>query len=120
MSADCVRGILPMHEMVALEKPHHWICGFAAVAGRDFPVLDLTAKLAIPRGPPGREPFVIVVETTGRLAGFVADRVSELLDLRVHDFRNGVVRGRGRPRRVLDPDQIMTAEDWTACELSLR
>jgi purine-binding chemotaxis protein CheW len=118
MSADCVRGILPVHEMVALETPHDFICGFAAVGGRDFPVLDLRAKLGIPHGSHGREPFIIVVhaggEAGGRLLGFIADRVSELLDLRARDFRNGAVRGHGRPRRVLDPDRIMTADDWAA------
>ena len=112
MSADCVRGILPVHEMVALETPHHWICGFAAVGGREFPVLDLSAKLGISRGPHGREPFIIAVETGDRLAGFIADRISEVLELRARDFRNGAVRGFGRPRKVLDPEQIMTPDDW--------
>lgn len=114
MNADSVRGILPLHEMVALETPHPWICGFTAVGGRDLPVLDLRAKLGIAHGSHGREPFIVVVETEGRLAGFIADRVSEVLDLRARDFRNGAVRGHGRPRRVLDPDQIMTPEDWAA------
>ena len=114
VSADCVRGILPVHEMVALEAPHNFVCGFAAVGGRDFPVLDLRAKLDIPHGSHGREPFIIVVETGGRLAGFIADRISEVLELRSRDFRNGAVRGHGRPRRILDPDQIMTAAEWSA------
>jgi purine-binding chemotaxis protein CheW len=112
VSADCVRGILPVHEMVALETPHNFVCGFAAVGGRDFPVVDLRAKLDIPHGSHGREPFIVVVETSGKLAGFIADRISEVLDLRPRDFRNGAVRGHGRPRRVLDPDQIMTSEEW--------
>jgi chemotaxis signal transduction protein len=105
--------------MVALETPHNFVCGFAAVGGRDFPVLDLRAKLDITHGSHGREPFIIVVETGGRLAGFIADRISEILDLRTRDFRNSAVRGHGRPRRVLDPDQIMTPEQWAACGLNL-
>jgi len=112
MSADYVRGILPVHEMVALETPDHLICGFASVGGQEFPVLDLRAKLGIPHGSHGREPFIIVVETGGRMSGFIADRISEVLELRTRDFRNGAVRGHGRPRKVLDAEQIMTAEDW--------
>jgi len=112
MSADGVRGILPVTEMVALERPHLWICGFATVGGRDFPVLDLRAKLGISRGPRGREPFIIVVEAGDRLAGFIADRVSEVLELRPRDFRKGAVRGYGRPRKVLDPEWMITPEDW--------
>jgi purine-binding chemotaxis protein CheW len=118
MSADFVRGILPVHEMVALETPHQWICGFAALGGRDFPVIDLRAKLEIPHGSHGREPFIVVVEAGDRLAGFVADRVSEVLELRARDFRNGAVRTNGRPRKVLDPDQIMTTDDWVVARAS--
>jgi chemotaxis signal transduction protein len=120
--ASHVYGILPMHEMTALETAHEWICGFAAVRGRDFPVVDLRAKLEIAHGSHGREPFIIVVqmeaETEGKLVGFVADRVSEVLDLRQRDFRNGALRGHGRPRRVLEPGQIMKKEDWSALVFS--
>ncbi len=118
MSVEYVRAILPMHEMVALETAHHFICGFAVAGGHDFPVIDLRAKLGIAHGSHGREPFIIAVETAvetrGRLAGFVADRVSELLDVRKRDFRNGAVRGHGRLRRILEPDQVMKEEDWSA------
>jgi purine-binding chemotaxis protein CheW len=114
MDAEPVRGILPVREMTPLKVSHPWMCGFAALAGRDFPVLDLRAKLEIARGTRGREPFIIAVETQGRLAGFIADRVSEVLNLRQRDIRNGAVRGHGRPRRVLDPEQIMTVDDWAA------
>jgi chemotaxis signal transduction protein len=118
MLADCVRGILPMHEMISLETPHEWICGFAAVGGHDFPVVDLRAKLGIAHGSHGREPFIIVVETAGRLVGFVADRVTELVDLRTRDFRGGTARTQGRPRRILDPDRIMKEEDWAGFRVS--
>jgi chemotaxis signal transduction protein len=114
MHAEHVRGILPVHEMVALNAPHGWIIGFAAVGGRDFPVVDLAAKLAIPNGSRGREPFIIVLAAGEKLLGFIADRVSDLLDVRARDFRNGALRGHGRPRQVLDPGQIMTAEEWSA------
>jgi chemotaxis signal transduction protein len=114
MTADAVRGIIPVHEMTPLKAAHPWVCGFAALGGHDFPVLDLRAKLGIAHGSRGREPFIVAVEAEGRLVGFIADRVSELLELRVRDFRNGQARGHGRPRRVLDPDHIMTRLDWSA------
>jgi chemotaxis signal transduction protein len=116
MSADLVRGILPVHEMATLEVSHPWLCGFAAIGGHDFPVVDLRAKLGIAHGSRGREPLIVVVETGveahRHLAGFIADRISEVIELRQMDFRSGAVRGHGRPRRLLDPDQIMTAADW--------
>jgi chemotaxis signal transduction protein len=123
MSILFVRGILPVHQMTAspAHAPgHEWICGFAAVSGRDFPVVDLRVRLAIPHGSHGREPFIIVVQYEGRLVGFIAERVSEVLELRTRDFRNGMVRTHGRTRRVLEPNQIMNEEDWLALGHTLR
>jgi chemotaxis signal transduction protein len=119
MSIEFVRGILPVHQMTA-SPAHEWICGFAAVSGRDFPVVDLRVKLAIPHGSHGREPFIIVVQHDGRLVGFIAERVSEVIELRARDFRNGMVRTHGRARRVLEPNQIMNEADWSALGLTLR
>lgn len=117
MNIASVRSILPVHQMTPIVT-HKWVCGFAAIGGRDFPVLDLRAKLGIARGSHGREPFIIVVQTEEKLVAFIADRVSEVLDLRARDFRNGAIRTHGRVRRVLDPSQIMEAEDWSAVEFS--
>jgi chemotaxis signal transduction protein len=114
INSEYVRGILPMHEMVAFDGPSEWIRGYVSVGGRDVPVIDLRAKLGITHGSHGRDPFVIVVETEGRLIAFVADYVSEVLDLRQRDFWQGAIRIAGRQRRILDPAQIMSKEDWPA------
>jgi chemotaxis signal transduction protein len=117
VSEASVRGILPVHVLVASDVAHPWVSGVASIGGRDFPVIDLEAKLGIARGSHGRQPLIIVVEAGGRLVGFVADRVSDVLELRQRDFRNGAVRTRGRARRVLDPAEIMMQEDWLSVSL---
>lgn len=119
MSIAFVRSILPVHQMTPIAA-HPWLCGFAAISGRDFPVIDLRAKLGIPHGTQGREPFIIVVEANEKLFGFIADRVSEVIDLRARDFRNGAVRSTGRVRRVLEPAQMMQDADWPAIGLIMR
>lgn len=114
MSAEAVRGILPLHALVAPEEnhpPQPWICGFAAMGDRNFPVVDLGVKLGFEQRLRGREPLIVVVETKGRLAGFIAERVSEVIDLRQKDFRSGAVRGRGRTRKVLDPEELLRTEE---------
>jgi chemotaxis signal transduction protein len=78
----------------------------------------LQAKLGIEPGVRGREPFIIVLEIGDKLVGFIADRVSAILDLRGWDFRNGAIRTRGRARLVLEPAEIMKEEDWPALGLS--
>jgi chemotaxis signal transduction protein len=120
METDRVRGILPVREMIALQRnaaldifsaPDPWICGFAALRGRDFPVFDLRSKLGLRHGTHGRTPCIIVVELDGfygpQLAGFVADRVSEIVEARERDLRGGKLRTGGRPRAVLNPNVLL-------------
>src|ERR1700687_1823149 len=111
MDATRVRGILPIHQLVSRETAPASLCGVAMMGGCDFPVVDLRSKLGLTTAPGGRTPCIVVVEVTAtggaRLVGFVADRVSAVVQLRERDFRNGVARTKGRPRRLLDPDQIL-------------
>jgi len=115
-----VRGLVPAHELSLLEIPLSEQCGsilgIVILRGRDVPVVDLRGKLGIERGSQGRQPCVVVVEAcTGRLAGFVAECVSEVRMLRDRDFRNGSVRINGRVRRVLDADEILTEAEFLSC-----
>ncbi len=111
MDATVIRGLLPVHDIVMLDEPQQWIVGIAAIRGRDFPVVDLRGKLGIAHGSHGRQPCVVVVEIAGpRLVGFIADRVSEVMEIRKPDLSNGTLRIAGRTRRVLDPQKILTEE----------
>jgi chemotaxis signal transduction protein len=111
MDAARVRAIIPWHELVAEQS--EGLAGSATFQGRDFPVIDLPGKLGFRRASPGREPWIVVVEVaTGgdiQLAGFVADRICDVVTAREKDFIHGKLRMGGRPRRVLDPDVILRA-----------
>lgn len=113
MDATRVRGILPAHELMevaAVPGDPAGLAGYAALRGREFPVIDLRVKLGLPHGSHGRTPCIVVVEAGTpegpRTAGFIADRVSEVVDARVRDFRHGRLRI-GRPRRVIDADIVL-------------
>lgn len=109
MDASRIRGLLPADDVTMLDEPQEWITGIASIRGHNFPVVDLRGKLGIARGSHGRTPCIVVVEVAGpRLVGFYADRVSEVLNLRMLDLTSGTVRLTGRTRRVLDPDRILT------------
>jgi len=111
MDASCVRGLLPVQDMLMLDEPQQWIVGIAAIQGRDFPVIDLRGKLGIRHASVGRRPCIVVVEIAGpRLAGFVADRVSDVIELRSPDPEARTIRVSGRTRRILDPQKILTEE----------
>lgn len=118
MEAGRVRGILPWDDLVPCVMQNgarsHTVAGAAQFQGRELPVIDLAARLGLPRTPAGRSPRIVVVEGQaghGRgLAAFVADSVSKVIDVRARDYRDGMLRAGGRPRRILDPDAVLFAE----------
>ena len=100
------KAILPEHQLHAAEMAEpRWLVGTARAHGELFPVIDLRRKLNLKTGLYGRNPSIIAVDTGDGLAGFLADRVSEIIHARAHDFRNGKIR-LGRPREVLDPRSL--------------
>jgi chemotaxis signal transduction protein len=108
LDATRVRGLLPMHDMIRLEEPEGWIVGIAAVRGIDFPVVDVRGKLGIPHGSYGRRPCIVAVEVATprgpQIAGFIADRVSEVMNIRKHEIEEASIRTSGHRRRIFDPD----------------
>jgi len=114
-----VRGILPWSELAARENlagagPEDFIVGFGSFRGQIFPVIDLGRKFGFPRASRGRNPFIIVIETAGdsgsQTAGFVADVVSDVVDVRARDFRRGKIHAHGRPRRVIDANAVLSQD----------
>jgi chemotaxis signal transduction protein len=121
MNLDRVRGIVPAKELQKLEAPApgmlrffgSGMCGFASIRGRDFPVIDVRAKLGLPIGRRGRQPCIVAVEIDTpegrRLAGFLADRISEIVHVRERDFHLGKLRLGGRLRVMFDPESLLAA-----------
>jgi purine-binding chemotaxis protein CheW len=113
IEASRVRGILPWRELMATEGRTP-VAGFASLRGQLFPVIDLARKLGFAHASHGRSPCIIVVETEGsngqQLAGFVADGVSEVIQVRARDFRRGRIHAGGRPRRVVEVEALLAPE----------
>lgn len=122
IDAERVRGILPLHDLVAMPRTRSSLAGIASLGGRPLAVFNLRVKLGLPQGNQGRRPRIVVIDVDAgenrRLAGFIADRVSDVVIFRDRDFSHGAFRGNGRPRRLLDPDQVAT-EDELMCLCSV-
>ena len=60
----------------------------------------------------GSQRRIVVVQTSaGHLAGFIADRVADVIRYRARDLKNGILRGIGRARRVVDIDRVVEEDD---------
>ena len=122
IDAARVRAILPPHELTPVPLAHPCLAGIASLGGRTVAVFDLRARLRLAPASAGRRPKIVVIEVTtgaGRhLAGFVADRVTDVATLRDRAFSHGAFRGGARPRYLLDPDQLLSEDEliglWAA------
>ncbi len=112
VDAARVRAIVPIAELIPVRSSRPGVVGVVALTCGSAVVVDLGARLHVPAGAPAPQRQVIVVEAAeGRLAGFVADRVSAVIRYRSRDLRNGVLHGTGRARRVVDVDQVVSEDD---------
>ena len=112
MEAGRVRGILPYSELEPMPGMHPGLLGITSLQGHLIGVIDLRSKLRLAPASRGSQPKIVVLEvTTGdrpQLAGFVADRISDVVVYRDRDLRSGALRGKGRPRRLVDFDRLVT------------
>jgi chemotaxis signal transduction protein len=119
MEIRTVRGILPSHDMESVQEPWpalisyfgEWICGFATLRGRNLPVIDLRSKLHLPHASQGRNRCIVAIEVKTPdgplLAGFLADRVTDVVQARECDFSRGKLRVSGRLRQLIEPGMLL-------------
>lgn len=114
IDAARVKGIVPMHHMETVEPQEgdpQGLMGHAAVLGRPFPVLDLARWLGLRRRLQGRNPYIIVIDSTrvekSGILGFPVDRVCDVMTARERDYSHGKLRV-GRARRILDADRLFS------------
>jgi chemotaxis signal transduction protein len=130
--ADLVRGILPPSELVAWPGVRPDLLGIATLKGQSVAVIDLGRKLGLPPdAKPGPRPKIVIVEVAAGaveiaagaavaagaagprpfLAGFMADRVCDVVVYRSRDLHRGMLRGEGRPRKLIDVGRWVTEDD---------
>jgi chemotaxis signal transduction protein len=75
-------------------------------------VLDLGVRLNLPYATRGSQPKIVVAEHPGgQLAGFIADRVADVVAYRSRDLRNGVLHGLGRSRRLIELNTLAVGDE---------
>jgi chemotaxis signal transduction protein len=123
MEAVCVRGILPLTDLEPAATGHSGLLGLTSLKGQLVGVIDLRSRLGLPHTGKGSAPKIVVLELTSgarqQLLGFVADRISDVVVYRDRDLRSGALRGKGRPRKLVDFDQLVGEDELAGlCVLS--
>jgi purine-binding chemotaxis protein CheW len=123
MEAACIRGILPLTDLEPAATGGSGLLGITSLKGQVVSVIDLRSRLQLPHASQGSQPKIVVLQlTTGtrqHLLGFVADRISDVVVYRDRDLRSGALRGKGRPRKLVDFDQLVTENELAGlCVLS--
>ncbi len=112
MDAAQVRAIVPIGEFIPVPNSRAGVVGVVALTSGTAVVVDLRERLHLAVASPGPNRRVVVVEASeGRLAGFVVDRVSDVIRYRTRDLRNGILYGSGRARRVVEVGDVVYEDD---------
>ena len=112
MEASRVRGILPLSELIPIPGVLTGLLGFTALRGEPVAVLDLCEKLGLHSSRPGSQPKIVILEVISEegphMAAFMADRISDVVVYRERNLHNGVLKGKGRPRKLIDFDRLVS------------
>ena len=118
IQAACIRGILPLTDLEPVASGLSGMLGVTTLKGQVVGVIDLRSRLCLPHTGQGSAPKIVILELTagggGHLLGFVADRISDVVNYRDRDLRSGALRGKGRPRKLVHFDQLVTEKEAAA------
>ncbi len=121
VEAQRVRTVAPASCVRPLDDGLDFVQGTVHVNGRELPVVDLRGRLGLTGRRPRPQASVIVLEVGANGArahiGVLADRLTDVLELRERDIRGNVVQLRcggkpyGRPKLLLDLERLVTQEE---------
>ncbi len=118
MEAAQIRGILPLSDLEPAVAGRTGLLGITSLKGQVVCVIDLRSRLQLPHAGQGSQPKIVVLELTEgsrqHLLGFVADRISDVVLYRDRDLRSGALRGKGRPRRLVEFDRLVSKNELAA------
>lgn len=120
--SDRVRHIVPATDVSVTPGRLPFVYGSVAANGRLIPVLDVREQLGLNVRPLRSNACVLIVALDGvgpvTLVGLIADKLSEIVDFRMTEIRGTVaqqrIQGRpyGRPKTVLEPNEVLTQSQW--------
>lgn len=101
-----VREVVTLGFVTAVPTAPPALTGVCNLHGTILPVLDISALLGQPPGPPARQgDGALVLEAEGMICGLRVDQVDHVASL--YETAGAVVDATGRPLTLLDPQKLL-------------
>lgn len=125
LEARRVLHVVPLKEVRPVEGPSV-ASGIVRINGQVIPVIDIRHRLALPSRSSQTHSAVLLTQlgppSARRCIGIIADRLTDVLEVRERDFRENVIQPRsfgrpyGRPKTLLDIEALIRPEELAALE----
>ncbi len=121
LEATRVRQVSPSRDILPYDHPLPILRGVLVVRGRRVPIVDIRDRLGIKPGPSRPNAAVLLIEVPGipglPMLGFLADKMTDVVDFGERDFRENVIQQRpngrpyGRPKTLLTVESLFSTEE---------
>jgi purine-binding chemotaxis protein CheW len=113
--SESVREMMPSQDLFPWANGSQGLLGLLHLRGSRIPVFDLAARLGAPARTIRITPQtrLIVAEVHGERTAFYADRLTDMIQARAHEIRNGSIQGHGRPKQIIKLDTLWKREELT-------
>ena len=105
-----------MPELFNFENAMPGMIGFSHVQGTRIPVFDLHPRLEPGKGRLLKftsQTRLLIAEVHGVKTGFLADRLTDMIQARAHEMKKETIYGHGRPKLI-----VVLEELWPSTELA--
>lgn len=115
--SESVSEMMPVQELFPWRSEASGLEGMLLSRGVKIPVYDLASRLGDEKARVLRLTNLtrlIVVDVHTERAAFYADRLTDMIQARAHEIKNGTIYGHGRPKVILNLDSLWTREELAA------
>lgn len=119
MPSGRIREMLPQREIVPWADRTPGVIGAVQSRGRLLPVFDLRSELHLRARVSSRQESLVIVKSNDNFEfGFAVDKLTDIIDVQVHEIKRGTIVGHGRLRTILAIDVIVSQEKLFAAAFS--
>lgn len=121
-----VQEVLPMSEIAPVPGAPDYVMGIINLRGNVVTVIDTRSRFGLPPEQPGPHTRVVVIETSGQVAGILVDSVAEVMEVEQSEIDTapsvgndessryiyGVVSRENELLILVDVNKLLSEAEW--------